>query len=40
MDGGRTHILTANFGATFFQAILDVLPLIALVVAQASNEVV
>ncbi len=38
--GGPTHILAANFGAAFFQTVLDVFPLVALVVPQASDEVV
>ena len=38
--GGPTHILTANFGAAFFQTVLNVFPLVALVVPQASDEVV
>ena len=36
----RTHVLTANFGAAFFQAVLDVFLFVALVVPQPSNEVV
>lgn len=35
-----THILTANFGAAFFQTVLDIFPLVALVVPQTSDEVV
>ena len=38
--GGPTHILAANFGAAFFQAVLNVFPLVALVIPQASDEVV
>ncbi len=37
---GPTHILAADFGAAFFQTVLDVFPLVALVVPQASDEVV
>lgn len=35
-----THVLAADFGATFFQAVLDVLALVALVIPQTSDEVV
>ena len=35
-----THVLAAHLGATFFQALLDVLLLVALVVSQTSDEVV
>lgn len=38
--GRRTHILTANLGATFFHTVLYVLFLVALVVSQTSDEVV
>ena len=38
--GLEVHVLTANFGATFFQAVLDVLLLVALVVSQTPDEVV
>jgi hypothetical protein len=40
--GGKllTHVLAANFGATFLQAVLDVLALVALVVPQTPDEVV
>ena len=37
---GPTHILAANLGAAFFQTVLNVFPLVALVVPQASDEVV
>lgn len=37
---GRTHVLAANLGATFFQAVLDVFLFVALVVPQPSDEVV
>ena len=40
LEEGRTHVLTANLGATFFQAVLDVFLFVALVVPQPSNEVV
>jgi hypothetical protein len=36
----RTHVLTANFGAAFFQAVLDVFLFVAFVVPQPSDEVV
>lgn len=35
-----THVLAADLGAAFFQALLDVLLLAALVVPQTSDEVV
>lgn len=35
-----THILSSNFYPTFFQAVLNILLLIALVISQTSNEVV
>lgn len=38
--GRPTHILTAYFGAAFFQTVLYVFLLVALVVAQTPNEVV
>ena len=40
MEKEPTHILTTDFGAAFLQALLDVLLLIALVIAQTSDEVV
>ena len=36
----RTHVLRLDLDATFFQAVLDVLGLVALVVPQAADEVV
>jgi hypothetical protein len=38
--GVPTHILAADLSATFFQALLDVLLLVPLVVAHPSDEVV
>lgn len=38
--GQQTHVLVANFGATFFQAVLDVLLLVAFVVPNPSYEVI
>ena len=35
-----THILSSDLDATFFQAVVDVFLLIALVVPQSSDEVV
>lgn len=39
-EGRPTHILTANFGTRFLQAILDVFSLVALVVPQTPDEVI
>lgn len=35
-----THVLAANFGAAFFQTILNVFLLVPLMIAQTSDEVV
>lgn len=40
VNNGLTHVLAANLGTTFFQGLLDELLLVALVVPQASDEVV
>ena len=39
-EATRTHVLAPNLLATFFQAVLYVLALVALVISQASDEVV